>query len=92
LLLWFATLPVIGMVLYAGLATSGQCVEETAGLTQLRCLGVVGAMALVPVALWVYALGQIRRAQARWGPYAWGFRARSARRSENGSGSAGRPG
>jgi hypothetical protein len=77
MLLWFATLPVIGIVLYAGLAAGGQCVAKAAPLAQLRCLGVVGAMAIVPVALWVYALGQIRRAQANWG--GWSFRGRSAR-------------
>jgi hypothetical protein len=88
MLLWFATLPVIGIVLYAGFAASGQCVAQGAPLAQLRCLGVVGAMALVPVALWIYALSQIRRAQASWG--GWSIRVRSARRSENRSGSAGR--
>ena len=65
-LLWFATVPVIGLVLYAGLAAGGQCVAKAAPLAQLRCLGVIGALALIPVALWICALSQIRRAQARW--------------------------
>lgn len=71
MLLWFATLPVIGLVLYVGLAAAGQCTAEKATLFgQLRCLGVVGGLALLPVCLWLYALGHIRRAQARWSPAA----------------------
>jgi hypothetical protein len=68
LLLWFATLPVIGMVIYAGASAAGMCVAKAAPLAQLRCFGVVGALALVPVALWLHALVHIRRAQARWRP------------------------
>lgn len=68
LLLWFATLPVIGMVLYAGVSAGGMCVAKSAPLAQLRCIGVVGVLAVVPVGLWLYSLVQIRRAQARWRP------------------------
>jgi hypothetical protein len=59
---------VIGMVIYAGASAAGMCVAKAAPLAQLRCFGVVGALALVPVALWLHALVHIRRAQARWRP------------------------
>lgn len=65
-MLWFATMPVIGMVLYAGLSASGKCVAKPALLDELRCLGVIGGLALPPVGLWAYAHGQIRRAHACW--------------------------
>lgn len=67
LMLWFATVPVIGILIHAGLTASGLCLARPAALAQLRCLGVIGPMAIVPVALWLYALVQIRRARARWG-------------------------
>jgi hypothetical protein len=66
MLLWFATLPVIAMTLLAGFTAGGQCLDKAAPLAQLRCLGVVGGLALLPLALWIYALSHIRRAQARW--------------------------
>lgn len=67
-LLWFATLPVIGLVLYAGLKAGGLCVEKTGPIAVLRCIGVVGGLALLPVALWIAALVHIRRARACWRP------------------------
>ena len=66
MLLWFATLPVIAMLVHAGWTAGGQCVERAAPLAQLRCLGVIGGLALLPLALWIHALSQIRRAKARW--------------------------
>lgn len=70
LLLWFATLPVIAMMLLAGASAGAFCVERATPFDRLRCLGVVGGLALVPLGLWIYALGQIRRARACWRPEA----------------------
>lgn len=67
LLLWFATVPVIGILIHAGLSAGGLCLGRPTPFSQLRCLGVIGPMAIVPVALWLIALWQIRCARACWG-------------------------
>ena len=65
-LLWLATLPVIALALYAAFLAGGLCVEKAGPLAALRCLGVVGGLALLPAALWIWALVHIRRARACW--------------------------
>src|SRR5690606_38798511 len=43
--LWFGTLPVIGLVLHAGFVAGAMCFGKPAVVPQLRCLGLVGALA-----------------------------------------------
>jgi len=64
--LWFATLPTIGLLLYAGLGSAGRCLVGVKLLSGAGCGLLLLVATLVPVLVWLRALVHIQRARRRW--------------------------
>lgn len=63
---WFASLPTVGLLLYAGFGGAGRCFVGAGLMVQAGCATLLVAVTLLPVLIWLQALVHIRRARRRW--------------------------